>query len=83
MGVFEQNGNAVIDYWLEDGLPLIGLDIESHAGSASIEIMLERFTHQIPDARRLSVHYSIDGSEDGIDIEGKEGTTVLRFEDDL
>ncbi len=68
------------DYWIENGVPLVGLDIDTHGDSPTIEIMLENFTHTVKDARKLNLHFSLDGSEDGFDITDAEGkTTILRF----
>lgn len=41
LGVFEGEPGAMRDYWLEDGLPLTGIDVDTHAeGAPTIEIML-------------------------------------------
>lgn len=76
LGVFEGEN----DYWLENGLPLAGLDIDTRGDSPTVEIMLENFTHTVKDARHLKIHFSLDGGDDGLDITNAEGkTTVLRF----
>lgn len=78
LGVFEGEN----DYWLENGLPLTGLDIDTRADAPTIEIMMEDFTHTIKNARTLAMHFSLDGSGDGLDITDAESkTTILRFED--
>lgn len=83
LGVFENADEVVHDYWIEDGLPLIGIDINVTGELPAIEIMLESYVHSVDDARDLRVHYSLDGSEDGIDITRSDGTTtILRFEID-
>ncbi len=78
VGVFD-NGT---DYWLEDGLPLSGVDFDGHGESVSIEIMLgENMTHVIRDVQKVKVSFSFEGSSDGMDITNSEGkTTILRFE---
>ena len=77
LGVFENEK----DYWLEAGFPLVGIDVDTHGEMPAIEIMLGTFTHTIKDGRRLTMHFSLDGSEDGLDITDAEGkTTILRFE---
>jgi len=90
MGVFEEGPNAIIDYWLEDGLPLVGIDVDHHdADTSAIIIMLankegtdkSHFTHTIKNARLVKLNLSHDGMSDGIDILDFEGkTTVLTFE---
>jgi hypothetical protein len=78
VGVFE-NGN---DYWLEDGLPLRGVDVDMNGESATIEIMLgEDFTHTVKNAGEIKMTFSLSESNDGLDITDAEGgTTILRFE---
>ena len=78
LGVFE-NGN---DSWIEDGLPLIGIDIDAHGEMPTIEIMLGKdFTHTIKGARNIQINFSFDGNGDGLDITDADGkTTILRFE---
>jgi len=81
LGVFELNGDVVTDYWLENGLPLVGIDIDARAERPSIQITVGGFTHEINNAVSLLFHFSSAGDEDGLDVAGAEGrTTVLRFE---
>ena len=78
---FEREGNVVTDYWIEDGLPLLGIDIEPADGLPAIEVLLEGYSHSIDAARSLHVHFSHDAEEDGLDITDDHGkTTILRFE---
>lgn len=79
LGVFE-NGN---DFWLEDGLPLAGIDFDEHGDSMTIEIMLgDEMTHTIRNVRNVQMNFSLDEINDGLDITDAEGrTTILRFED--
>jgi hypothetical protein len=93
IGVFEGVPGAMTDYWLEDGLPLEGIDVDTRGSDApTIEIMLgsngnpERgeFTHKIARALFLRIILSASGESDGLDIEDENGaTTVLRFENNL
>jgi hypothetical protein len=78
LGVFE-NGN---DFWLEDGLPLAGVDTDTHGESPTIEIMLGNdFTHTVKGAKSIKIHFNFDENSDGLDITDTEGkTTILRFE---
>lgn len=76
LGIFK----GKTDFWIENGLPLEGLDIDMHGESPTVEIMLKGFTHTISNARQLKLYFSLDGSEDGFDIVDAEGkTTILRF----
>ena len=90
MGVFEGEPGQMRDYWLEDGLPLVGIDIDAHnEGAPTIEIMLgeegladsRRMTHVVKGARSASIILSSSGEDDGLEIRDAEGTTTfLRFE---
>lgn len=83
LGVFENAGDVVNDYWIEDGLSLLGVDVEVNGDVPAIEIRLDSYSHSVNDARSLKVHYSFEGDEDGIDITGNDGKiTILRFETD-
>lgn len=78
LGVFE-NGN---DYWIEDGLPLNGIDYETDDNSLNLQIMLgDKLTHTIKNVKNVKINFSLDEINDGLDITDKEGvTTILRFE---
>ncbi len=81
LGVFEAGPECVNDYWLEDGLPLEGIDIDARSEMPEIEIVLKDFQHVVRNVRNLKAHFSPDGSEDGLDVTDAEGnTTILRFE---
>jgi len=93
IGVFEGEPGAMTDYWLEDGLPLEGIDIDTRGENApTVEIMLgdarepnsREFTHTIARARFVRIVLSASGESDGLDIEDEQGaTTILRFENNL
>jgi len=93
LGVFEGAPGALVDYWLEDGLPLADIDIDTHAENApSVEIMLGNFekadapkmTHIVQNARFIRILLSSTGEADGLEIEDATGkTTILRFENNL
>jgi hypothetical protein len=84
LGLFELEKGNVNDYWIEDGLPLTGIDVDFHGDIPAIEIVLGDYTHSIKGARRFELHFSLNGDDDGISIIDSEGkTTVLRFEDHL
>lgn len=81
LGVFERSSDVVNDYWLENGLPLVGIDIDTKKELPSVEITVGSFTHEVKDAVKLLFHFSLAGDEDGADISCANGqTTVLRFE---
>ncbi|MBK7708164.1 MAG: DUF5335 family protein [Acidobacteria bacterium] len=78
LGVFE-NGN---DFWIEDGLPLSGIDFDANNGHLTTQIMIgDQLTHTIPDTRDVKITFSSTEMNDGLDITDADGkTTVLRFE---
>lgn len=86
-------GEVTQDYWLEDGLPLAGIDLdEDGEGGPLLEIMLGsegvkaegNMTHTVAHVRRIRLHLTADGMDDGLDIEDAVGmTTILRFEPSL
>lgn len=81
LGVFERNGDVVTDYWLESGLPLEGIDIDTRGERRSVQITVGNYTHEVKEAVKLVFHFSYNGDEDGIDVSDDNGrTTVLRFE---
>lgn len=89
LGVFERERDETTDKWIESGLPLVGIDADTHDSNAEVEIMLgdalqkdaRHYTHNIQNARHVRLHFSPDGSRDTVKIEDAEGrTTVLRFE---
>lgn len=81
LGVFELDNDVVNDYWLEDGLPLVGLSVETDRAMHSVQIMIGDMTHHVRDAVKLTVHLTNTGYEDGLDILDREHrVTILRFE---
>jgi hypothetical protein len=81
LAVFEKHGEVANDYWVESGLPLSGISIESHDPRLAVAIELGSFTHEISDANQLAFHLTRTGEEDGVDIVDSQGrTTILRFE---
>jgi hypothetical protein len=92
LGVFEGEPGEMKDYWLEDGLPLAGIDVDAHGeGFPTIEIMLGKsetadsrtMTHIIRGAQSAYIVLSPSGDDDGLEIKDAEGkTTFLRFENE-
>lgn len=94
LGVCErggENGGARREEdWIESGLPLAGIDADTHDGNrAAVEIMLgdaardetRHFTHCVRNVNHVRLHFSPDGHDDQVKIEDADGaTTVLRFE---
>ena len=79
--MFEKHDDIMVDYWVESGLPLIGMDIDLSGKRPSIEVLLEGYSHSITNVRSLDAHFSPEGDEDGLDIRHDDGkTTILRFE---
>ena len=79
------------DFWLECGLPLTGIDTDTHGKDAPlVEIMLggrsaqesdKHVTRSIARVRRVTPETSEDGRDQGLEIEDSESvTTILRFE---
>lgn len=81
IGLFELDGDVATDYWIEDGLPLKGIDVDFEDNLPVIEIMLEGVTHVVRNVRHMRPIYTFDGAEEGMDITAQDGTTtILRFE---
>ena len=80
LGVFETSAGVANDYWIEDGLPLVGLDAYLNKGRTRVDILFENYTHSIDNAAKL-VEVDGDETDHGLDISDAEGnTTLLRFE---
>lgn len=81
LGVFERHGDVTNDYWLESGLPFVGIDLDPTADRPSIEVLLDGYSHTISNVAGLDAHFSHEGDEDGLDIRHEDDTsTILRFE---
>lgn len=81
LGVFESNRDVITDYWLESGLPLEGIDIDTRHERPAVRITVGNYAHEVKEAVKLVFHFSYTGDEDGIDVSDDNGrTTVLRFE---
>ena len=83
IGVFERREDELTDYWLESGLPLVGIDSDHTNGDRSVQIMVGEMTHTIQDAKRITFHVDAGTGTDGIDVVGSDGrVTILRFEEE-
>jgi hypothetical protein len=81
LGVFEIRDGVVNDLWIEDGMPLIGIDVDTSGGRQTIDIVLEHFRHSIKNVTTIA---AVGGKDvaGGLDIQDDVGeTTALRFED--
>jgi hypothetical protein len=87
--VMGQIGDLERDYWLEDGLPLMGIDVDMKGHNAPlIQIMLGakdadsgHLTRVVSNARTITVELGYEGQFDSLQIEDAEGAkTILRFE---
>lgn len=87
--VIGQIGNLERDYWMEDGLPLMGIDVDMKGHNApQIQIMLasketnsSHLTHVVFNAKTVVVELGYEGQFDCLHIEDIEGAkTILRFE---
>ena len=76
------------DYWLEDGLLLAGVDLDTdRERDPYVELMLQRpssskthMTHTVAGVRRLGLE-TLDGRDAALEIEdGEGGLTIVRFE---
>jgi len=81
LGVFETNSRSVNDLWLECGLPLVGVDIDTHGDTPVVQVMVGSLTHKVNKAVKVSRHLTTNGEDDGLDVLDSDGLlTVLRFE---
>jgi len=81
LGVFELNKDVVNDYWIEDGLPLAGLSMDTADGATTVHVTIGEMTHEVKDAIKLTAHFTSSGYEDGLDIFDRDNrVTILRFE---
>jgi len=77
------------DFWLEDGLLLAGIDLDTDGERGlNLEIMLEapsassknHMTHTVAGVKRLELE-TTDGRDAGLEIEDEEGKiTIVHFE---
>jgi hypothetical protein len=81
LGIVEMREDVANDYWIEDGLPLVGLDTSQYKGKTRVDFIFDSFRHSIDGATKL-VHVSEVDRDYGLDVTDAEGkTAVLRFED--
>ena len=84
--------NIESDFWLEDGLLLAGIDLDTDRQRGPfVEIMLQaskttpanHMTHSVSGVKRIALN-SEDSQDEGLEIEDAEGTvTIMHFETGL
>lgn len=81
IGMFEPGSSGVMDYWIENGLPLAQVEIEQLDGHVRLRVTAGEYSHEIEDPIRVSFHTTLRGEEDGVDIAESTGRTlVVRFD---
>ena len=84
LGVFEIRDGVVNDLWIEDGIPLVGIDVDTKEKRQTIDIVLEHFSHSIENVSKITQVRDSEEVGVGLDIQDDDGkTTALRFEDYL
>ncbi len=94
LGVHQGPPGSMSDLWLEDGLPLLGVDVAARPERLDVEIMLgptpepgrgpkaAHMSHRVFDARSLRIVLGASGQSDALEIENANGeTTVMQFEE--
>lgn len=82
--------NIESDFWLEDGLLLAGIDLDTDGvRGPSVEIMLEaqkatpknHMTHNVKGVKRMTLLDTANGRDESLEIEDAQGTvTIMYFE---
>lgn len=90
LGVLEVEPGETRDYWLADGLPPAGIDVDTPKEDApTVEFMSGRnkadgskaMTHVVREARSAQINLSVNGDEGGLEsMDAEENSTFLRFE---
>ena len=84
LGVFEIHDGVVNDLWIEDGVPLVGIDIDTKEKRQTIDIVFEHFRHSIENVSKITQVNDSEEVGEGLDIQDDKGkTTALRFEEYL
>lgn len=89
LAVFVEEDRGTQDFWIEDGLPIKSVTVETKSGKTDVEIIFggksdpdERpFTHMISNAKSLRFELGVLSEDDFLEIRDDKGhNTVLRFE---
>ena len=88
--VIGKSGETGTDFWLEDGLPLIGTSLDTDGEDGPhVEIMLDgarshdssHLTHAVARVRRVGYEAGDAERDNALEVEDKDGNvTILRFE---
>ena len=88
--VLSADKNIESDFWLEDGLLMAGIDLETAGeGGPSVEIMLEaekaapknHMTHSVMGVKRMTLLNTANGRDEGLELEDAQGAvTIMHFE---
>ena len=88
--VTSKSGEVSTDFWLEDGLPLMGTSLDSDGEDAPhVHIMLDgdtshdarHLTHAVARVRRVGREAGDIGRDIALEVEDEGGSvTILRFE---
>ena len=88
--VISKSGGVSTDFWLEDGLPLIGTALDKDKEVApQIEIILDggstrdyrHLTHAVAHVNRVAYEAPDAGPDAALEVEDRDGNvTILRFE---
>jgi hypothetical protein len=87
--VIGEIGDVARDYWMENGVPFLGLSLEEAvADGPRFEVMLGKpaagsghLTHVVPQVSSLVVERNYEGQTDALELRDSQGnTTILRFE---
>ena len=90
LAVFEGTPELMSDYWIEEGLPFVGIDMDPDGKEGpEVEVVLQSSSQGTPKnmvrnvtgARFIKIILSATGDADGLEIDnGKGETTVMHFE---
>ena len=90
--VLGSDRNIESDFWLEDGLLLAGIDLDTDRERGPfVEIMLQgtttapanHMTHSVSAVKRIALNTDVSQDE-GLEIEDAEGTiTIMHFESEV
>lgn len=89
LGVFVEEERGYQDLWVEDGLPLAGISVDTDSGDTDVELMFkgredsvgDHYTHSVRRVREVAVRMASDPLDDTLEIVDQDGKrTLLRFE---
>lgn len=81
LGVFEKEDGRTIDYWIESGLPLSGVNVEDSSPLPAFRVDMGNYSHEIKNVMKASINLTASRDEDGIDFLDDSGRmTILRMD---